>query len=74
MPNLLSTLTNDMKKVIIRTQNNQKWIFESISQLSIEDSIYVDLQSSIIQNKQIVISGLINDKKIVQKWSLKKYE
>ena len=50
---------------------NNIWLFKSNSELAIEDSISVD-NNVTKPTKQIVIKGIITDKKIIEKWSLEK--
>ena len=47
------------------------WLFKSNTELIIEDSISVD-NNITKPTKQIVIKGVLSDKKIVKKWSLEK--
>ena len=63
-------LTNDKKSVLIKTNNNVRWVFKSDSSLIVENSIYIHNGKSIKENKQIVIYGNSSNKKNVKKWSL----
>ena len=63
--------TNNKKNVILKTKLNNIWIFKSETELIVEDSILVD-NNITKPTKQIVIKGVISDKKIVKKWSLEK--
>ncbi len=63
--------TNNKKNLILKTKNNNIWIFKSDVELVVEDSIIVD-NNTIIPTKQIVIKGLIENSKIIRKWSLEK--
>ena len=47
------------------------WLFKSDVELEVEDSIIVD-NNTTIPTKQIVIKGVLSDKKIIEKWSLEK--
>ncbi len=63
--------TNNKKNIILRTKLNNIWIFKSDVELIIEDSIYVDNNITKL-TKQIVIKGIMSEKKIIKKWSLEK--
>ena len=63
--------TNSRKNVIIKTKLNNIWLFKSQNELIVEDSILVD-NNITKPTKQIVVKGIITDKKIVNKWSLEK--
>ena len=63
--------TNNKKNVIIKTKLNNIWLFKSQNELIVEDSILVD-NNITKPTKQIVIKGVITDKKIIKKWSLEK--
>ncbi len=63
--------TNNKKNVILKTKLNNIWIFKSETELIVEDSILVD-NNITKPTKQIVIKGVISDKKIIKKWSLEK--
>ena len=63
--------TNNKKNIILKTRLNNIWIFKSEAELVVEDSILVD-KNVTKPIKQIVIKGIITDKKIIQKWSLEK--
>ena len=71
MPNITATQTNNRKNVILKTKNNNIWIFKSESKLSIEESILVDRDTTNI-TKQIVIKGIVQDNKLIEKWILEK--
>ena len=47
------------------------WLFKSNTELIIEDSISVD-NNITKPTKQIVIKGVLSNKKVVEKWSLEK--
>ena len=64
-------LVLDKKNVILKTKLNNIWIFKSETELIVEDSILVD-NNITKPTKQIVIKGVISDKKIIKKWSLEK--
>ncbi len=63
--------TNNKKNIILRTKLNNIWLFKSDTELIVEDSILVD-HNVTKPIKQIVIKGVISDKKIIKKWSLEK--
>ena len=63
--------TNNKKNVIIKTKLNNIWLFKSQNELIVEDSILVD-NNITKPTKQIVVKGIITDKKIINKWSLEK--
>ena len=71
MPDCQTQLTNSKKKVIIKTKDLNTWVFESNNILSIEESVYIDKDDKINQNKQIVISGFVSNSIIKENWSLK---
>ena len=63
--------TNNKKNIILKSKLNNIWIFKSEAELVVEDSILVD-KNVTKPTKQIVIKGIITDKKVIQKWSLEK--
>ena len=63
--------TNNKKNIILKTKLNNIWLFKCKSELIIEDSIIVD-NNSTKPTKQIVIKGIVSDKKITRKWSIEK--
>ncbi len=63
--------TNNKKNLILRTKKNNMWLFKSDSELSVENSIFVDY-NKIQEIKQIVIKGAITTSKQIKKWSIKK--
>ncbi len=63
--------TNNKKNIILKTKKNNIWLFKSNTELIIEDSILVD-NNLTKPTKQIVIKGILSDKKILEKWSLEK--
>ena len=68
---MILNFTNNKKNIIIKTKLNNIWLFKSDTELKIEDSISVD-NNITKPTKQIVIKGVLSDKKIVKKWSLEK--
>ena len=71
MPDSQSSLTNSKKKVIIKTKNNNTWVFEAENKLEIDESIYINLNDKIQQSRQIVINGFVEDSIKVINWSIK---
>ena len=71
MPHCQTQLTNSKKKVIIKTKNQNTWVFESENDLTIDESIFIDLNDKIQQSKQIVINGFVGDSIRVINWSIK---
>ena len=63
--------TNNKKNVILKTKLNNIWLFKSKRELTVEDSILVDKNITKI-TKQIVIKGILSDRKTIEKWSLEK--
>ena len=63
--------TNNKKNIILKTKNNNMWLFKSDSELLIDDSIHVD-NNNTQYTKQIVIKGIINNTKHIKKWSIEK--
>ena len=63
--------TNNRKNIILKTKMNNIWLFKSNTELKIEDSILVD-NNFIKPIKQIVIKGIIFEKKVIKKWSIEK--
>ncbi len=71
MPNISFNITNGKKNIILKSPLNNVWLFKSDSELVIEDSIYVD-NNTTKHIQQIVIKGVTNKNKEVIKWSLEK--
>ena len=71
MPHCQCNLTNSKKKVIIKTKNKNTWLFEANSEVTVEESIYINEENKVEQNKQIVISGFVKDIKRTEFWSIK---
>ena len=63
--------TNNKKNIILKTKLNNIWLFKSGMELIVEDSILVD-NNITKPTKQIVIKGIITEKKAIKKWSLEK--
>ena len=63
--------TNSKKSIILKTSLSNIWLFETDSELIVEDSILVD-KNITKPTKQVVMKGVITDKKLIKKWSLKK--
>ena len=68
---MVLNFTNNKKNIILKTKLNNIWLFKSDSELIIEDSILVDNNITKL-TKQIVIKGILSDKKTIKKWSLEK--
>ncbi len=68
---IIFNFTNNKKNIILKTKLNNIWLFKSDMELVVEDSILVD-NNMTKPTKQIVIKGVLSDKKIVKKWSLEK--
>ena len=68
---MILNFTNNKKNIILKTKLNNIWLFKSGAELIIEDSISVD-NNITKPTKQIVIKGVLSDKKIIEKWSLEK--
>ncbi len=68
---MILNFTNNKKNIILKTKKNNIWLFKSNRELMIEDSILVD-NNLTKPTKQIVIKGILSDKKILEKWSLEK--
>ncbi|MBI28975.1 MAG: hypothetical protein CFH21_00333 [Alphaproteobacteria bacterium MarineAlpha5_Bin11] len=72
MPTCECVVTNNNKKVIIKTKNNVAWEFESQnSSLSIEESIYIGQGNLILKTNQIVLSGLVDNINKTINWKFK---
>jgi len=71
-PNCSSLLTNNKKSVLIKTSQNQSWIFKSTGILSLEDSICIKDGKKIEQTKQIVITNYVDVSNKIENWSFNK--
>ena len=69
--NITFNFTNNKKNIILKTKLNNIWLFKSDMELIVEDSILVD-KNITKPTKQIVIKGIITDKKTIKEWSLEK--
>ena len=63
--------TNNKKNIILKTKFDNIWLFKSDIELIVEDSILVD-NNTTKPIKQIVMKGILSNKKIIRKWSLEK--
>ena len=72
--NCKCSLTNNKKSVLIKTNLNNSWIFESENKLTLEDSININDGKKIYKTKQIVISGYIFSSKKIEQWSISKMQ
>tara|TARA_B100000989_G_scaffold298250_1_gene286720 strand:- start:735 stop:2264 length:1530 start_codon:yes stop_codon:yes gene_type:complete len=70
-PEMTHNFTNNKKNIILRTKLNNIWLFKSDVELNIEDSIFVD-NNITKPTKQIVIKGIMSEKKVLKKWSIEK--
>ena len=68
---IILNFTNNKKNIILKTKLNNIWLFKANTELKIEDSISVD-KNYTKPTKQIVIKGILTDKKTIQKWVLEK--
>ena len=68
---MVLNFTNNKKNIIIKLKLNNMWLFKSETELVLEDSILVDMNKT-MPTKQIVIKGVLNNNKLVKKWSLEK--
>ena len=68
---MVLNFTNNKKNIIIKTKLNNIWLFKSDTELIVEDSISVD-NNITKPTKQIVIKGVLSDKKTIEKWCLEK--
>ena len=71
VPGFIFNFTNNKKNIILKSKLNSMWLFKSDTELSVEDSILVD-KNTTIPTKQIVIKGITNNNKQVKQWSLEK--
>ena len=71
MPGITTTNTENKKKIIIRTKNNNMRIIKSNNEIMIENSIYVQNYMA-TQTSQIVMSGITSSLKNIIQWSLEK--
>ncbi len=68
---IVFNFTNNKKNIILKTKLNNIWLFKCDNELLVEDSILVD-NNNTKPTKQIVIKGVLTNKKIVRKWSIEK--
>ncbi len=68
---MILNFTNNKKNIILKTKSNNIWLFKSNAELNIQDSILVD-NNVTKPTKQIVIKGILSDRKIIEKWTLEK--
>ncbi len=68
---MVLNFTNNKKNIILKTKLNNIWLFKCDSELVIEDSILVDNNITKL-TKQIVIKGILSERKKIKKWSLEK--
>ncbi len=68
---MVLNFTNNKKNLILKTKLKNIWLFKCDSELIIEDSILVDNNITKL-TKQIVIKGILSNRKTIKKWSLEK--
>tara|TARA_Y100001970_G_scaffold286120_1_gene407499 strand:+ start:13760 stop:15298 length:1539 start_codon:yes stop_codon:yes gene_type:complete len=71
MPEISTNITSNKKNIILKTKQNNIWIFKSSNEINIEKSIYVKNDIA-IETSQIVISGITSLLKNNIQWSLEK--
>ena len=71
MPGINTNITNNKKNIILKTKKNNIWLFKSDSEITIENSIYVN-NNSTKEIQQIVIKGITSNTKQIEKWSIEK--
>ncbi len=71
MPEIATTITENKKNIIIRTKEDNIWMFKSDNEIMIEKSIFVRNDRA-IETAQIVISGITSSLKNKIKWTLEK--
>ena len=71
MPEILTTITENKKNVIVKTKKNNIWVFRSNKEVIIEKSIFVrnDIAT---ETNQIVINGVTSSLNTKIEWSLEK--
>ena len=69
MPEITTNITKNKKNIILKTNKNKIWLFKSNSQIGLEKSIYVD-NNKTKESQQIVIKGVANLTKKIEKWSI----
>ena len=63
-------MTSKKSSVLIKTNNNNSFIFESDNKVSLEESIYINNGKRIEKTRQIVISSYTSSPKKNIKWSI----
>ena len=71
MPGINTNVTNNKKNIILKTKKNKIWLFKSNSEITIENSIYVN-NNTTKEIQQIVIKGITSKTKQTEKWSIEK--
>jgi len=71
MPEISSTITENKKNIILKTNKKNIWMFRSNKEIIIEKSIFVrnDIAN---ETSQIVISGITSNLNTKVEWSLEK--
>jgi len=70
-PNIKIMKTQDNKSILIDL-NGEGWKFNSDSNMNIDKGLYFGKKNSFIDNQNIVISGMTNDKNQTIKWEITK--
>ena len=63
--------TQDNKSILIDL-DGEGWKFNSDSNMNIDNGIYFGRRDSFVENQNIVISGMTNDKNQTIKWEITK--
>ena len=71
MQEILTTLTENKKNIIIKTKKGNIWMFKSNKEILIEKSIFVKNDIA-MESNQIVISGITSSLNTKVEWSLEK--
>ncbi|MDC1054719.1 heparinase II/III-family protein, partial [Alphaproteobacteria bacterium] len=71
MPEIITTITENKKNIIIKTKMNNMWMFRSNKQMTIEKSIFVNNDIA-NETTQIVISGITSSLKTKIEWLIEK--
>ena len=65
--------TQDNKSILIDL-DGEGWKFNSNSNMNIDNGIYFGRKDSFVDNQNIVISGMTNDKNQTIKWEITKLQ
>jgi len=69
MPGISTTITENKKNVIMKTNKKSIWMFKSSNEILIEKSIYVKNDMA-LESSQIVLSGITSSLRNKIQWSL----